>query len=580
MSLGKLNSNSSYAIYGDAATQNATIVPNLASIADGDAFQVVSSLDHLQTWQKYILENNVYQSTTREEYPQQTSGSTLFTQVFTWEFRTFGFVDLNKMIIEIPTNFTVAPTLHTLPELEKHKSVEYAFMDLIQDIQIFIGENSFRLNNSAMTSIQGLKFNMVQTKKTRSRDRLLAKNGFPTPSNFCGSYATNLAVPANAFGAGVPTAIVNLALPLPLTQIAPIMLDTTDNLKSIVANIFGPIFSSVSVNSTCNSLVTFALADIISFFNMDNSYLPKETKIKIILSTRTPAPYFVDANGLVTVGASAFIPNLPPKIVYNAIQLQEGITKEFNSRWIARPLCYNYLKWDRVQIPFDGVTTKFTQNILYNQQRPLQLVLVPQLQDVNAFDNGTYFLPNDIANVASSALIVGTGIAPGFLFTYIRVYANGILIYDHKNELASVTLSRVANGYNTGKSYIDSIQREENENKDIYQRNENATLDMTFEPRPYVINLAIGEFFKRGLYPTDQGPITLRLEYQVNFTLNTAANMGISYTQAVPSSFVLQCYYKYPAQVLIDSSQNVTEVQWPAVAINDKPYISQTINTN
>ena len=58
----------SNAIYGDANAQTATVVPDLASAADGVNFSVTNDSGMLNVNQQLVLQDFIYSTTTEEVY--------------------------------------------------------------------------------------------------------------------------------------------------------------------------------------------------------------------------------------------------------------------------------------------------------------------------------------------------------------------------------------------------------------------------------------------------------------------------------------------------------------------------------
>lgn len=510
-----MQSDRTYSIYGDTSTSRATIVPSLNSIANKGTVEISKDTNYFKAWNKLVLTDNILEDKIQYQMPNTTSTSEDSTSSrVEFDFDLMGMTKMREIAIE----FTVELKLGISPVAEKFQwsqfpQGEYMFLNMLSKLIITMGANSIDL--SEQVSINP-KLHAILRKKTPTQCGLLAQFGTSTASSTI----------IRGFG-------------------------NDYSHPDIFSNTFNAMTPPLSIGGqTVLKTFTVLLGDVYPFFDQADTYLPKgmPLRIKATIDTKVPlnsVPELLSVNKVMP---------LSTQLVYRYSTLVEDTQKQFNQRWVGQSLLYDSYIYRMKTL--QSTSLRFSDNILINMQRPLELTLLVTTTDDNTlikdnFNNKDYYsFPNSAAG--------------GIVWHDLKISMQGRELQLWQNRGQSGQFGSAYSWLNT----LSNAETAHETSGDMgYLEMGNTNSDY---PTPVKICLSPGAFYKRGVFPMDQGSINLTIEAQISRIDGTPLSLN----------YKLLCYTKTPSQVSIDSNFNVVEVQWPSLISDNKAFVQSTINTN
>ncbi len=386
---------------------------------------------------------------------------------------------------------------------------------------------------------------------------------------------------------------------------------STDSNCNLYDHYFGNVASAnvaepTSAVTGITKLFALPLSMINTFFNQPDTFLPKGLNINIkivwkntktvhlggdsINSFITTTPAVAKCSAVYIKHADSvysdfgFVKNAC-KILYDYSILKEDSDDALRKLWITKPFVYNFYEWKRYVVPQIKSTTdgNVILDFYQNSQRPLDIWFTC----VNMGD-GTP--TSNIANLNGSnqsgfVTSYRFGQCANHIWKKINIFINGRLVKENFYEDANSSLffanqKRYMNCL-TSNDVLNAIEYSNCDKEKLnYELN---TVGQTFQfdnISPYHIILSPSTFFQRGTYPVDQGAVNVRIEMQIaclGDSGTVVANPNRNFLNGVAQIIV---YSRQSAQLTLDSSHSVTEVQWPAIISNNTNILTRTINTN
>lgn len=598
--------NKSYAVYGNSGLQTATLIPDLTQAVDSNFLKIEQNVASLNCWQPIFTSDLISENFRQEEYPTSISGD--FAQnteaIVTWEFYLKGWTQLKQIILQyvlgLACNTDPQNTAEglgygmALPSCQEQP--EYTWLDVLENIDIRIGNNSFSLTKQELHNRYGIKHLALSTKKTHAEACVMANFGLQAAKT------SGLIYYQNSFST-LPQPY--LAVPTEYSNANKYNYHSVDAYAKYYDHAFTNLAQfDIKGKGTSTGFYyqpkyfSLPICMINSFFAQENTWLPKGLKIAIQVTfanrkkvyaggmfmptfsnttTQTEAQTTkLIINGFATGSLNGFFKN-QIKIVYEYSRLKYELGEDLKKMWLERPFLYNYYEWD----VYTTVILKANQSTPYiidfkqNAQRPLDIWIAIRK------DEETTYIDRKL-NVNGKSLrfnLPAFGLCP-VIYQSIKVFINGTeQTYIQSPRLQSDLNQTIADGL-TGDDVLNSL---------IYNKcDKENNLDMATQPLsrqinydniyPYQITIAPSNFFQRGTYPVDKGAVNVRLEITPVFLTETGVPLlsnWINYANAK-----LFVYSRRGAQLTLDASHNCTSVEWPLVVSNNTTVATPTINTN
>jgi len=548
--------NKSYSIYGDAAQLQASRTVNTESIPSGGAFSIQNTtVNQLNSWQKIIKRDNFYEVLNRIEAPKIINNNSDNTQI-QFEFLLPGFVRMDKMFL---TFLATVSTYNNKQqgiqgfEISSASQNEYALLDIIQQCYISIGTSVFRLTSEEVCDTIGIKVNMITNPKTAFQRYQARKLGL------------EVSQPANCSILEQPPGL--RYYPLKCRNI-----DYNNEFLDLTARNIANLGSG---NSTLTYEYSIPLGFLNSFFQKSETWLPKQTPIKIFLTLRNS----VNITGGQITDLNLIVSN--PRqfnMIYEYNSLTYQANDEFNKLWVHNPLLYNYMQLTFREFYCDGATQDFISNVCIQEAMPEELYFFiynksNQLQSFSLVD----YRSNTSGTTAGTNLefdIRPYGMAP-YILKYIRVFRNGVLLQDYRNYNALPFVQPTPQNnevYYYGYTPYEHFQvTNVIESTEMEAHNKvPTTMNNIYNVTPFRLVLDTNSRYNTNVQGIDKGSINLRVEY------------GVVNIQGTPfsSTYVVRFYYKNPAQFLMDDKFSIQEVRWPSISTGQMNVLQKTINVN
>ena len=587
----------SNAIYGDANAQTATVVPDLASAADGVNFSVTNDSGMLNVNQQLVLQDFIYSTTTEEVY-----ASILSPGHVAIIGNTMGWTDKQKMVLELDCTFTGVKTIPNYPSglavaftafnetfVQQTMQADSTRINMpnlnvlqpIDNIIIQLGDNNQVIGRSQMNYLNGIKMTAQDNKLSSEDLRELVNLGSPV------THSSVLRDTPGSSGTADNNTFVfdgKTAMRAEFTQWqSTLYMQLQEYIAYTLRN-------SGSAPKT-SFKVGVPLKFINSFFR-EPGYLPPGLRYRIEVNYNTAAQFFcdwinnnnydwVDYNKTNTMyGRINISYGTDMRLVYRRSDLRQPAAAAILNQWITRPFLYMYNTYEYVEVPTDGATTVFTKDIAISQQRPTSIFfkVIPDSTG-NLTTTPAFRQLNTISTPTSNR--VG-------LQLYARDFANSdcafIQFSDLKINIAGRENYFLRTRGAAGAQFIPMLQDGTDMLNHMINKNVDQELDEAAVTSPYMVqaneggylqvSINPGDFQKNGYMSSDTGATVIR----VTFTCTNATNDAIYKT--IPKGYKIVIYKKLQEEIELDGKKDITTISWPAVKSNSNYLIQNTYNLN
>jgi hypothetical protein len=555
--------NRTTAVYGDANVQAATIVPNLNNVSDGVNLNVISDSGQFNLYQALTINDNFYDTRTEEVYQTVVSSNIVAIQG-----ALMGWVNKKDMVLcvqtLISTNTLRALAVNDwLTNLTQWSQPSFALLQPLVRVEIRLGNNNQIVQRNMMNYMEGIRMIAMDKQYSWAERNLAAQLGLPYSVLYSNMDITALTANRTVY-----------------PEVDSIFIARYSQMRQMLLN--------VAPGTGVLVELSIPLGMVNGFFQED-AFLPPGLpfRIEIEYNASTGIPV-----------ASAFSSGaalLPTNIVqqwqqnmsfrYRSHILKAHIQDSINNEWITKPFLYQYDTFEFVEIVGDGATITLLKDIAINQQRPTQLYF--RVLPTNG--TPTYTLQNSTAGIDSTgdnywALEAGNtewGNADAGpwrirnLFIYIGGRQNYYLRMDATGNLSGPFQNGGAAGVNelvNGRVY---------HSEGLTQLTSFSEPTGFFHSKPFCVSINPGDFVKRGYISSDSGALVIRVQMDVVWnpcttSVGNPANVNI----ALPNTYKLVIYKKYPEQIQINAAKNLNIISWPAVAASNNYLIPSTYNMN
>ncbi len=600
--------NKSYAVYGNAGLQTATLIPDLTQAVDSNFLKIEQNVASLNCWQPTFTSNLISETKRQEEFCTSISGDFAYNSqlVANWDFYLKGWTQVKNIVLQ----YVLALASNTNPNSSETglgfgmalpssmEQSEYTWLDILEEMEIKLGNNSYVITSNEIHNRFGIKHLALSTKKTVAEASLMANFGLQAARTsglifYEDSYST------------IPQPY--LALPISLTNSDTYCKFSIDTYGKYYDHAFCNLASTNVYADLPNSqfiyqpkIFSLPLSMTHSFFSQENTWLPKglRIQIKIIFSdkkinyaggmslkawkTKTTSALGETAkliiNKLAVGSVNGFYPNMM-KLIYEYSDLKYEIQEDLKKMWLERPFLYNYYEWDRYVSPILTNTTRppYIFDFKQNSQRPLDIWIYIRNEGENQ-QIARYY--ESLQNIERPFWLQKYSLTP-VIYESIKVFINGQEIYNVANiPFLNLDSTQVSDGL-TPDDVLNSLIAQKCDNETgLDTSNVPISRQINFDNiYPYRITLAPNNFFQRGTYPVDKGACNVRLEITPRF-LTSTAGPGLISSWLNYSNARMFIYARRGAQLTLDASHNCTNIQWPLVVTNNTTVATPTINTN
>lgn len=575
----------SNAIYGDANTQTATVVPDLAAAADGVNFSVQSDSSVLNVNQELVLQDFIYETTT-EEVKSSINQPGHMAIVG----NTMGWTDKEKMVLELDVNIKLTTKVPVNVEaayvsiatagnwdyifdanpetVSKISMPSFNVLQPIENIIIQLGTNNQVIGRSQMNYLRGVKMIAQDCKGTPEEYRELAQIGSPVSRCvYQGNDQPNNSWRSMKFkeASNLPSEFLEVH-----SQIWRQIQEATQ--ATYRRNVAPPGII------TCK--VGIPLKYINSFFK-GAGYLPPGLPYRIEINYSALDHFFADWNKIANhsndyrSAVYTISYNSLSSLIYRRHQLRQPAAAAIMNQWITRPFLYMYNTYEYVEIKTDGSTRVFNKDIAISQQRPTSifikvyknnesdLYLNPVVRTLDLNDEP--FGRRNIRDYKDSECCA-------IAFSNIRINIAGREQYNLKtpyvNQLSTVPF--LNDGTGLLNNMINKNVDQEMDECSVFvsnmaSDNEGATLQISINP---------GDFQKNGFISSDTGATVINLEF------TCTNNTGNEDYKTIGTGYTIVVYKKLQEEIELDGVKKITTIQWPAVKSSANYLIQNTYNLN
>lgn len=481
---------------------------------------IINTIDNgLGSQQPLKFINDFYESLTHKEYPKSNIYNSNETFV-AFEFELLDYTCTKEIFLDFTLGALSKPGFLSIDVLDNASFLQqnhYVVLDNIDNIKVSIGNNKFTLGSEQVYNTMQLKNNLRFKSKSRTESVLASTLGLERS-------LVNDNEKMSVFG--------------------PFDFNTKGWTKSLL--FFG---NNTNSNILKYYSTSIPLYFIIPFFNQENSYLPKGTKIYIDIQFMSSINNR-SLNGLSSVGANNngltfFVPDLNnifnPNIMYNYKKLTFENRELMLNLWQNSAFTYNYMDWSYQYFTFVRNNRNFSQfetNLFINLTKPIELVFAVELRD--GFYGSIKSLNGDITYNSKYK-----GDQP-YLLTDLVIYANG-------SEIKTLKGRKFAS--QGSDSYDNIILNSINENCTNKRMHYFCvtTSNNYLSSAPFRFILTPGDLDNVNFRPTGSGPINLTISANVTSPIYKITNFS-----PINEQSVLKIYYKNHVQLLMDNTYTVT----------------------
>jgi hypothetical protein len=612
MLLNNIGANRTSAIYGDANTQAATIVPDLTKAADGVNLTVTSNSDELNIYQTLNLNDLVYETLSEEIYPTEVAGGHLAIQG-----NLMGWTDMTKMFLELNPKFTFTDVPADILAADRYidnsnltnislisNQPSFAMLSPLIKFEIQMGNNNQIVGRQMMNQLEHIKL-IAQDNKMEDGDiEEMTNMGLPLTRNLptflqaknsTGTSVINSGLLTSFAGDITSTSVTEKYLNLWNSKLSDLLQLAWLNYA---ANISGTPFTGLDYLKTTSNYIAIPLRFLNTFFK-EKAYLPPGLKfrfnIEYVEGVNFPIAQ-IPINVITTFpGTSApSITNLyyitlnvrwekNMRLTYKRSMLRAEAQARINQALQTRPFLYNYTTYEYIAINTDGVRKIFIQDIAVSQQRPTSIFF----KVVPIITSGTTsrtlgITSNSYRAFGTNALLTTTDYpyseCCAISFSEIKIYIAGRITLYYRTS--SVDSNMLLPYFKDGSQLINNAA-----NKHVDQNNDqtalfNSSFQSSFDGTFIQISLNPGDMQKNGEISTDMGATVIRVEFTLqNNTTDKSGGLTGDY-RTVPQGYRINIYKKLQEQASLDGAFNYTTITWPAVKSNSGYLISNTYNVN
>jgi hypothetical protein len=601
--------NKTYAVIGNNGLQTATLVPDLTQAIDSTFLKIEQNVEKLNCWQPIFTSDLIADNFRQEEFPISTSGN--FAQgtdfVVSYDFYLKGWTQLKQIILQyalaLNSNSNVgsfAGSYYGMAVPSSQDQAEYTWLDVIENLDIRIGNNNFTLTNQELHNLYGIKHLALCSAKTIGEAQAMSSFGLNAARTSGLSFTDK-----NWSDWQMPY----LNIPGKYTNSDCWNFKSTDENARYYDHLYTnlskfDIVSGLSPASYSTKIFALPISMVNSFFNQQDTWLPKGLRIQIQVTFNNNKTYYT-GNGETRISRPTTLPTTAEvksagflinpiasgttngifptslKVVYEYSQLRYEIQESLNKLWLQRPFVYNYYEWDvyKTDLPL-GSSAPYTIDFKQNSQRPLDIWICVRNTKRENFMYGaiTNTANIDTTNNVTRFQVKKFGLCP-VVYQYIKVFINGREIIN--NDITQIT-SALSSPPGDGLTSDDVINALIYESCDLETNNIQAPRQLSKTINfdnifPYQITLSPSNFFQRGTYPVDQGAVNVRIELNCTFVAQTGGLLSPTWPYAGATLFV---YSRRAAQLTLDASHVCTQVSWPLVVSNNTAVATPSINTN
>lgn len=592
----KIPANRINVIYGDQSTQNATIVPTLNSAVDGKSLDIVSDPDSLNNYQKVVLDN-LFQETyvTTLDATTQAAGAIVFVG------NTQGWVDMSKMVLEIPVEFgvqwlnnnyfnrmfnaqDVEDVNRFLSQIEKGDRVytfgNNSFLNPIRKIDVQLGENGIYLGRASSRDLLGIKMTAQDIKLPPEELKIYSQIGYPE------TYAKQMDLNDKTFS------LFEMGNDID----EPYIFDNfIKKFEEIILNAF---FARLK-NKTNYNRYTLALPlKYLCTPFRSSAYLPPGIPFRITINYDT-RPHVIGTFGSrggegtvwntnITMSYSnqytnSFFENLSCRMYYRRHILNPDAQLAMNQKWANQSFLYNYQTYERKDVIIEAGTIEYYTDIAISQQRPTTIFIKVVPPDY-LFDGTTVGQTSVNRILGENAEYVSTCTnIPAKTYDFFSSDCNFISISHLELQIGGVSnyemreQSRYGFLYSSFSDGIDYLNLITNANVDQNLDQSSVTLSRAgtrYLSHPYIVSINPGDRQHFQNIGTDKGAVTIRLRMRVE-----NATSDINYNK-LPAGYRILIYKKITEQFTINAQKNVEVIAWPAIKTSNEYLLTQTFNMN
>lgn len=593
-------------IYGDQSTQAATIVPSLVQAADGKSIDVVSDINTLNNNQKVVIDNLISETQIEYVYAQiQSNGNLQFVG------NTLGWVDMSKMMLEIPVEFDVSwgglNGVEAIPTIMKSdnsadlgtqnaiiaaieasdKNLTWPNLSMLQPIrqfQVQIGENSIYMGRQSMQDLVGIKMVAQDNKLPIEELKFYTQIGHPN------TYSKKLDLANNVGGYS------NIGNDHDDPYIF------SNWVKKMEEMTINALFKKISNKSTLNSTkLAYSLCIPLKFLNsvfQHSAFLPPGIPFRFTLIFNTE-PHLLGAISLpdttsyfatrwrndLTIKYVATTTNeglIQPRILYRRHVINAQDQLAINESWARQPFLYNYQTFERKEETIRAGQTEYEFDLAISQQRPTSIFIKVVPPD-NIFNSIPIGLPKSRqlkANGDEDKFFKWSNYDPeavDFFSSDCSFVSIDDLVINIGGQQPYRIISMSKNGfqYSSLADGNDLLNLYTNANVDQNLDQSSVTISRPatrYMSHPYIISINPGDRQHFQNVSADKGAVTIRIR------LTIRSSTVVQDKQPLPDGYRILVFKKVSEQFTINAQKNVEVITFPAIKSSNNYLLTQTFN--
>lgn len=589
-------------IYGDQSTQAATIVPSLVQAADGKSIDVVSDINTLNNNQKVVIDNLISETQIEYVYAQiQSNGNLQFVG------NTLGWVDMSKMMLEIPVEFDVIWDQNKIINIMKSnaddalgaqnaiiaaieasdKNLTWPNLSMLQpfrQFQIQLGENSIYMGRQSMQDLIGIKMVAQDNKLPVEELKFYTQLGHPNTYSKQMGLANNVGGYSNIGNDHDDPYIFS---------------NWVKKLEEMTLNaLFKAISNKQSLNQT---KLAYSLCIPLKFLNsvfQHSAYLPPGIPFRFTLVFNVE-PHFIGAISLpdndtyfttrfsnaITMKYVANTTNeglIQPRILYRRHVINAQDQLAINESWARQPFLYNYQTFERKEEIIRGNQFEYEFDLAISQQRPTSIFIkiVPPDSKFNSIPIGSPITRQLKEDGNENKFFEWSNYDPSAL-DFFASDCSFITIDDLVINIGGQQPYRIISMSKNGFQFSsladgnDLLNLYTNANVDQNLDQSSVTISRPatrYMSHPYIISINPGDRQHFQNVAADKGAVTIRIRLSIkNSTI-------VKDKQALPDGYRILVFKKVSEQFTINAQKNVEVIAFPAIKSSNNYLLTQTFN--
>ena len=451
--------------------------------------------------------------------------------------------------------------------IDKFTQTEYALLDYIQEIRVYLGNDSNPvIINTGMTFTSAIKRWAQSIPKSETEAKIAGQFGFSN-SITRGQVINQSNTPELEGMVGYQEVVQYKAFKALMDPFLKQIVETKD--PNIAAN-------HIAKKLRCS----VPLWLICPFFCQEEVFLPRNLPIQIDIkfrqlltdyNLRTRPQYStfgqIEVSDQFGLNLSLTTDETIPTITYH--YNVTNFDTSLNNSMALQPIRYNFFSFQHKRFVLNRSVNKVETNFNQNQVVPLELWVDMEINDTRSTSFGTYIYPVPSPSIKQWGIKKYSPIA--FYIESFEAQANGKTLRKWDSQLSSTNIIKF--GVNSD-VIMDSMDEVRN-NSDLSTQNRLSRAGYLngLSTSYYRINLANGTLFKRFMRPNVDGITNLTFEMTFkgygNFELSQYRTINGANDNPYDESrdnFVCFLWLKYVTQLLIDSDFNIVLVDAPTIS--------------